>query len=64
LDSATECVGFLQDIAGALHTILSNLSAEDQKNAWSELEQALKKLESSNGFVSPIETIIVAGQKP
>jgi ubiquinone/menaquinone biosynthesis C-methylase UbiE len=37
LDSATECVGFLQDIAGALHTILSNLSAEDQKNAWSEL---------------------------
>jgi hypothetical protein len=54
----------LQDIAGALHTILSNLSAEDQKNAWSEMEQALKKLETSNGFVSPKETIIVAGQKP
>jgi SAM-dependent methyltransferase len=64
LDSAAECIGFLQDIAGALHTILSNLSAKDQKTAWGEMEQALKKLESSNGFVSPIETILVAGQKP
>lgn len=63
-DSAADCIGFLQDIAGALHTLLSNLSAEAQKNAWREMEQALKKLESSNGFESPVETIIVAGQKP
>ncbi len=62
--SAAECTEFLQDIAGAIHTILSKLSAEDQKNSWAEIEQALKKFENPNGFVSPVETIVIAGQKP
>ncbi len=64
LSSAAECVEFLQDIAGALHTILANVSADEQKKAWAEMEQALKKFENSQGFLSPVETIVVAGKKP
>jgi hypothetical protein len=54
----------LHDIAGALHTILAVLSEEEQKKAWTEMEQALKKFESPQGFVSPVETLLVAGKKP
>lgn len=63
LDSAAECIQFLQDIAGALHTILSPLEKEQQSRAWAEMEQALKKFEGPQGFVSPVETIIIGGQK-
>jgi ubiquinone/menaquinone biosynthesis C-methylase UbiE len=64
LSSAVECVEFLHDIAGALHTILSKLSTEEQKNAWTDMEEALKQFETPQGFASPVETIIGAGQKP
>jgi ubiquinone/menaquinone biosynthesis C-methylase UbiE len=63
LASAVECVEFLRDIAGALHTILAPLSEEQQKEAWTEMEQALKKFEGQEGFESPVETILAAGQK-
>ena len=63
LGSAAECVVFVKDIAGALHTILSRVGAETQQAAWAEMEQALKQFETPGGFVSPVETLVVAGQK-
>lgn len=63
LSSAAECVAFLKDIAGALHTILARLSVNEQQKAWTEMEEALKKFESPEGFNSPVETIICAGLK-
>ncbi|MDH5607023.1 MAG: methyltransferase domain-containing protein [Anaerolineae bacterium] len=63
LSSAAECIEFLQDIAGALHTILAPLSNEAQQNAWAEMEQALKQFENPDGFAAPSESIIGVGKK-
>lgn len=63
LSSAAECVEFLRDIAGALHTMLMSLSKEEQQNAWIEMEQALMQFEGTDGFVAPTESIIGVGLK-
>ena len=64
LASAAECIEFLYDTAGAIHTILADLSETEQQEAWEEMEHALKEFETPEGFESPVETILAAGQKP
>jgi ubiquinone/menaquinone biosynthesis C-methylase UbiE len=63
LASAAECIEFLQDTSGAIHTILANLNETKQQEAWKEMEHALKEFETPEGFESPVETILAAGQK-
>lgn len=63
LKSAAECVTYLQDTGGALHTILAPVSETARQNAWSEMEAALSQFEQGDAFVSPAEMIIAAGTK-
>ena len=63
LSSAAECVRFEQESFGALHQMLSNLSEEECKETWQEIEEALKKFEISKEFIGPCELVIASGEK-
>ena len=63
LSSASECARLVQDIAGAIHTILSPLNENEQREAWAEIEHELQRLEGSDGFESPSEVLVGAGSK-
>lgn len=59
--SAAECLRFEKESFGALHTMLAALDAASKEAAWHEIENELRKFESSSGFVGPCELIVIAG---
>ncbi len=64
LPSAAECLQFEQESFGALHQMLSGLSATEQDEAWDEIEQALSQFEKNGQFTGPCEMLVAAGTKP
>lgn len=64
LSSAKECVRFEKESFGALHQMMSSLSAEEKESVWSEIENELQKFESENGFAGPCEMVVAVGEKP
>lgn len=64
LASAAECLQFEQESFGALHQMLSGLSAAEQDDAWEEIEQALSQFEEDGQFTGPCEMLVAAGTKP
>ncbi|MGV6815897.1 MAG: class I SAM-dependent methyltransferase [Thiotrichales bacterium] len=64
LASAAECLQFEQESFGALHQMLSGLSASEQDEAWEEIEEALSQFENNGQFTGPCEMLVVAGTKP
>ncbi|MHA2030497.1 MAG: class I SAM-dependent methyltransferase [Candidatus Kariarchaeaceae archaeon] len=63
MESASECLEFVREIAGAIHSILTPLSKDEQEQTWSEIRQALNQFENENGFSSPSEFILLSGMK-
>lgn len=63
LGSALECLQFEQESFGALHQMLSGLSAPEKDDAWTEIEEALGAFESQGEFVGPCELLVVSGTK-
>jgi len=63
LASAAECMVYLQDTAGAIHTVLAPLEDADRRKAWAEMEEALAQFDRGDGFASPVELIVAAGTK-
>ncbi|MDQ7050631.1 MAG: methyltransferase domain-containing protein [Enterobacterales bacterium] len=63
LDSALECLQFEQESFGALHQMLSGLSADEQDDAWEEIEQVLTKFEQDGQFSGPCEMLVASGVK-
>lgn len=63
LESALECLQFEQESFGALHQMLASLSAEEQDDAWAEIEEALTKYEVNGNFVGPCEMLVASGTK-
>ncbi|MDF2748220.1 MAG: methyltransferase [Propionibacteriaceae bacterium] len=63
LTGAADCVRFLRESAGALHQMLSALSAGERDETWQEIHTALSRFERSNGFEGPCELIIGWGTK-
>ncbi len=61
MKSAAECLRFEKESFGALHTMLAGVDAAGKEAAWDEIENELRKLESSSGFVGPCELIVIAG---
>lgn len=59
--SAAECLRFEKESFGALHTMLAALDAASKEAAWHEIENELRKFESSSGFFGPCELIVIAG---
>jgi len=63
LPSAAECVRFERESFGALHQLMATLSEAERSATWTEIETALGKFESADGFEGPCEMLVGAGSK-
>jgi len=63
LSSAAECVRFERESFGALHQMLAGLPGEQRPAVWDEIETALRRFETSTGFVGPCEMLVGAGTR-
>ena len=63
LPSAAECVRFERESFGALHQMMASLSEAERSATWTEIETALGKFETADGFVGPCEMLVGAGSK-
>jgi ubiquinone/menaquinone biosynthesis C-methylase UbiE len=63
LPSAAECVRFERESFGALHQMMSKLSAEQQADTWSEIADALARFEGPEGFVGPCELLVATAAR-
>jgi ubiquinone/menaquinone biosynthesis C-methylase UbiE len=63
LPSAAECVRFERESFGALHQMMSKLSAEQQAETWAEIADALARFEGPQGFVGPCELLVAAAAR-
>ena len=63
LSSAAECVRFERESFGALHQMMATLSESERSATWKEIETALGKFETADGFVGPCEMLVGAGSK-
>jgi SAM-dependent methyltransferase len=61
LPTAGECVRFEQESFGALHQMLAGLDASEQAAAWQEIESALARFQTPDGFAGPCELLIAVG---
>jgi hypothetical protein len=63
LPSAAECVRFERESFGALHQMMAAMSEAERAETWKEIEAALRKFETTDGFVGPCEMLVGAGAK-
>ena len=63
MNSAAECVRFERESFGALHQMMSSLSAAEQEETWTEIEQELRQFEGPNGFEGPCEMVVAVAAK-
>jgi len=63
LPSAAECVRFERESFGALHQMMAAMSERDRAETWREIEAALGKFRTKQGFVGPCEMLVGAGTK-
>jgi ubiquinone/menaquinone biosynthesis C-methylase UbiE len=60
---AAECVRFERESFGALHQMMAAMSEGERAETWAEIEAALRKFETQDGFVGPCEMLVGAGTK-
>lgn len=63
LSSAAECTRFERESFGALHQMLSAMSLADQSSVWEEIESALGRFDTQDGFVGPCELVVVGATR-
>ena len=63
LPNTAECVRFERESFGALHQMMSSLSAEEQDQTWQEIEDELAQFEGASGFEGPCEMLVGAGTR-
>lgn len=63
LASAAECVHFERESFGALHQMLSGVPADQRAAVWDEIEAALARFETAEGFVGPCELLVGSGTR-
>jgi len=63
MESADECVRFMQESFGALHQMLSSLSEKEKMDAWEEIRRELGQFETSGRFTGPCELLVTGGAK-
>ena len=63
LPSAAECVRFERESFGALHQMLSPVPVELRPAVWREIEDALARFETRDGFVGPCELLVVGAAR-
>ena len=63
LPSAAECVRFERESFGALHQMLASLPEAERDGVWADIEDALRRFDTADGFVGPCELLVAAGTK-
>ena len=63
LPSAAECVRFERGSFGALHQMLAGVAPDERLTVWDEIEAALARFETPDGFVGPCELLVGSGTK-
>ncbi|HYE40295.1 MAG TPA: class I SAM-dependent methyltransferase [Ramlibacter sp.] len=63
LPSAAECVRFERESFGALHQMMAGMEEAARAATWREIEEALSKFETSDGFAGPCEMLVGAGTR-
>ena len=63
LPSTAECVRFERESFGALHQMMAAMSETERAETWREIEAALSKFETQEGFVGRCEMLVGAGTK-
>ena len=63
LASAAECVRFERESFGALHQMLAGVPAAERPGVWSEIEAALGRFETGDGFVGPCELLVASATR-
>ena len=63
LPSAADCVRFERESFGALHQMLSGVPEADRQSVWDDIETALARFETDDGFVGPCELFVASGRK-
>ena len=63
LPSAAECARFERESFGALHQMMAAMSERERVDTWKEIEAALGKFETDQGFVGPCEMLVGAGTR-
>jgi SAM-dependent methyltransferase len=63
LPSAAECVRFEQESFGALHQMLAGVAASERPGVWDQIQAALTRFETRDGFVGPCELLVGSGTK-
>ena len=63
LPTAADCLRFERESFGAMHQMLSGLSADEQQAAWADIGEALSDFETEKGFEGPCELVVAAGTK-
>ena len=62
--TASECVRFERESFGALHAMLSGVTAAERDQAWREIEDELRQFEGQDGFVGPCQLLIGSARRP
>jgi SAM-dependent methyltransferase len=63
LPSAAECVRFERESFGALHQMLAGVPREERQLVWKDIEVALARFETPDGFVGPCELLVGSGSR-
>ena len=63
LPSAAECARFERESFGALHQMMAAMSERERVDTWKEIEAALGKFETDQGFVGPCEMLVGVGTR-
>jgi len=60
LPSASACLRFERESFGALHQMLSGVPEAERAAVWDEIEEALGRFETTEGFVGPCELLVAS----
>jgi len=61
--SAAECLRFERESFGALHQMLGGVPEADRLAVWTDIERALSRFETPEGFVGPCELLVAGGTR-
>ncbi len=64
MPSARDCIRFERESFGGFNQMMAQLSTPERESIWDEVEEAMKRYESPDGFIAPCESIVAVGYKP
>lgn len=62
-ETVEACVRWRREASGTMQEMLSGLDEETQEEIWREVEEALRRYESPQGFESPCELLVCSGAR-